>query len=237
MGVILRELAHPHQTVKHPGLFVAVNRPQFEIAQRQIAVGADLRLVDQHVGEAVHRLDAVGLLIHLGEVHVLPVVIEVARPLPEIRLEDLGTDDDVVTALEVFLPLPVLDDRAQQGAFGVPDDQPRARLVVELEEIQFPAETAVVPLFRLFQEPQMFVERLLRRETGPVDALEHLVVLVPPPVGAGHVEELEGPDHPRRGDMGSAAEIDIAALGIEADRLHIRRQIVDQLDLVVLPFF
>ena len=119
--------------------------------------------------------------------------------------------------------------------FGVPDDQPGADLVVELEQVQLPAEMAVVPLLRLFQDPQMLIERLLRREAGPVDALEHLVALVAAPVGAGHVEELEGPDHPRRGDMRPAAQIDVAALDIEADRLDVRRQIVDQLDLVVFP--
>ena len=78
------------------------------------------------------------------------------------------------------------------------DDEPGARLVVELEEIQFPAETAVVALFRLFEKPQMLRPAPpWRRKAGPVDALEHLVAFVAPPVGAGHVEELEGLDHPR----------------------------------------
>ena len=75
-----------------------------------------MRLVDHHVGEAVHRLDAVALLVHLGEVHVLPVIVEMARALPEFRLEDLGADDDIVAPLEVLFSLPVLDDRAQQRA-------------------------------------------------------------------------------------------------------------------------
>ena len=42
VGVVLGKLAHPHQAVQHARLFVAVNRAQLEIAQRQVAVGADL---------------------------------------------------------------------------------------------------------------------------------------------------------------------------------------------------
>ena len=185
--------------------------------------------------EAVHRLDAVGLLVHLGEIHVIPVVVEMSRTFPELGLEDLGADDDVVAAPEVFLPLPILDDRSQQGAFGVPDDQTRTRLLVDLEQIQFPSEAAVVALAGLFQDTQMFVERLLRREAGPVNPLEHLVALIPSPVGAGDAEELEGPDHARRRDMGPPAQVDVAVLGIKADRLHLGGEIVDQFDLVVFP--
>ena len=41
-------------------------------------------------------------------------------------------------------------------------------------------------LLGLLQAPQIFIELLLRRKGGAVDALEHLVALVPAPVGAGH---------------------------------------------------
>ena len=48
-------------------------------------------------------LIAVALLVHLGEIHVLAVIVEVAGTLPELGLEYLRADDDVVAALEVFL--------------------------------------------------------------------------------------------------------------------------------------
>src|SRR5438093_2540684 len=82
-------------------------------------------------------------------------------------------------------------------------------------EVELAAELAVVALLRLFEPPQMLVELLLREPGGAVDALEHRVPLVAPPVGAGGREELEVLHVARRGHVRPAAEVDEVALPVE----------------------
>ena len=58
-------------------------------------------------------------------------------------------------------PLELLYKVPEQRPFGVPDDQPGARLILNGEEIQLAAEFAMVTLFGLLDEVQMlfkFVE-------------------------------------------------------------------------------
>ena len=54
---------------------------------------------------------------------------------------------------------------------------------------------------------QVTVEGLPGLPRGPVDPLEHGLVLVPPPVGAGAAQQLEGRHPVRGGDMRSAAQV------------------------------
>ena len=49
----------------------------------------------------------------------------------------------------------------------------------------------MVALLGLFEPLQVRLELLLAEEGGAVDALQHLVLLVAAPVGAGHRGELE----------------------------------------------
>ena len=128
MGVVLGELAHPGEAVQHPGALVAQHRAQLEVAQRQVPVAADPGLVDQHVGQAVHGLDAVHLAFDFGEIHVVPVVVPMAGAFPEVRLEHLGAHDHLVAPLEMLPALEILDEAPQQGPFGMVDDHARPRL-------------------------------------------------------------------------------------------------------------
>jgi len=75
------------------------------------------------------------------------------------------------------------------------DDQPRARFVIHLKQIEFFAQTPVISLFGLFQERQIILKRLLIGKARAVDALEHLISLIAAPVGARHAQQLEGFDH------------------------------------------
>ena len=228
MSIILRKLPHAGQAVQHPRLLVAVHGAQLEVAQGQVPVAADLRLVDHHVGEAVHGLDAVALILHLREVHGLLVVIHVARLDPHVVPQDLRSQHDVVAPLEMFLALPVLDDGAQHGPLGVPDDEPGADFLIHLEEIQLLAELG------LLDEGEVLLHLSGRRKPRPVDALEHLVVLVAAPVGARHVEQLEGLDLARCRNVRPAAQIGEAALRVETHRLDVGGEVVDQFHLVGL---
>jgi len=234
MGVVLRELPHAGQAVQHARLLVAVDGAQLEVPQGQVPVAADLRFVDHHVREAVHGLDPVALVLHLGEVHGFLVVVHVARADPHVVPQDLRSQDNVVAPLEMLLALPVLDDGAQHRPLGVPDDESGAHLLVDLKEVQLPAELAVIAALGLLDEGEVLLHLFGCREPRPVNALEHLVVLVAPPVGARHVEELEGLDLSRRGDVRAAAQVGEVSLGVEAHRPDIGGQVLDQLHLVGL---
>ena len=202
MGVVLGELPHAGEAVEDTGFFVAVHRSEFEEAYRKIAVAAAGGFVDHHVGEAVHRLDAVALAVNLGEIHVFPVVVVVPGTLPELLPEKTRSEDDVVPPLQVLLALELLDEVAEEGAPGVPDDHPRADIVGEGKKVELPAQLAVVPLLGLFQALKVLLEPGPVGIAGAVDPLEHGIALVSAPVGAGDTEELEGDDPPGGGICG-----------------------------------
>src|SRR5215475_5730779 len=84
---------------------------------------------------------------------------------------------------------------------GVVDDGPlgmeegRAwRDRVEREEIELLADPAMVALLRLLDALHVGVEVLLAGPRGAINALEHLVPAVAPPVGAGDAGQPEGGD-------------------------------------------
>jgi hypothetical protein len=88
---------------------------------------------------------------------------------------------------------------------------------MEHEEVQLLPQPAVVPLPGLLQQVQVRVQVGLGEEGRAVDALEHLVLLAPQPIGAGHGEELEGPQAPGGGEVGTAAEVGPVSLPVDGD--------------------
>ena len=73
MGVILSKTANPHETVEHTGTLMAMYRTELEKAKWEVPITTQLGLIDHHVGETVHRLNAVTLLIkRVGEGIVAP---------------------------------------------------------------------------------------------------------------------------------------------------------------------
>ena len=89
---------------------------------------------------------------------------------------------------------------------------------VEAEEVELLAQLAVVPGARLLLALQVLVELLLGAEGGAVDALEHLVRLVAPEVGARGREQLDRADLLGRAHVGPAAQILEAAVAKDRDR-------------------
>ena len=239
VGVVLGEVAHAEEPVQHAGELVAVHLAELGDAQRQVAVAAPARLVDEQAAGAVHRLDRERLPVDLGEVHVLLVVVPVARPLPELAAQDLRRAHLLVAGLDVLLA-PVVDDRVPEAhALGVEEGEAGA-LLVEAEEVEVAAEAAVVALAGHLECLEIRRQLLLGRPGGAVDAREHRVVLVAAPVGAGQRGELEGAlaDLGGRGHVRPAAEVGELALGVDADGrdglagfLRRRDEVLDQLDL------
>ncbi len=85
--VVLSEAAGAQQAVHDAAHLVAVHGAELEVAQRQVAVGMQLALVQHHVARAVHGLHGVlgearilvGALVDVEEVHVLFVEAVVAQ--------------------------------------------------------------------------------------------------------------------------------------------------------------
>ena len=189
---------------------------------------------------AVHRAHgeaaAVLALGGLGEEHVLAVVLVVARPVPELLVEDLrGLDADVAALVELLAHL-ALDDVEQNGPAGQPERHAR-RLLAQREESELGPEAAVVVGPRGLEALEVLGEVLLGKEGGAVDAGQHLAVLVAAPVGTGDRVQLHGLDAPGRRRVRPAAEVLEVAVAVEADGLDalLRLEVLDQLDLVVLP--
>ena len=244
--VVLGEGAHPGEPLGHAAPLIAMEATEVGHAHRQIAVAPQGGAEEQAVARAVHRLDAeadvlvddvlarpgvarprLGLLGQLlrrvlepvegrREEHVLTVAGQVTAGLEERPVEDLRGDDLLVTVPPVELANVVDEPVVDRGA--APGEEGRGRSPrVEGEELQLLAELAVVPLLRLFDLLQVPLEQLGVREGGPVDALEHRVPLVTPPVRAGHVGQLEGLEETGARDVGPLAEVDPLAVPIDRE--------------------
>ena len=88
----------------------------------------------------------------------------------------------------------------------------RADLVGEREQVELGPEPSVIALGRLLQLVQVLLEVGVTRPRRSVDALQHRIALVAPPVGAGDPRQLEVPEPVGVGHVGPAAEVDEARL-------------------------
>ena len=85
----------------------------------------------------------------------------------------------------------------------------------------------MVAALGLFQAVEMLLQRLVRLEGGAVDALQPVPVLVAPPVGARHAEQLERRYPARRLNVGAAAQVLEVAVAVGGDRLVLRDAVND----------
>jgi hypothetical protein len=125
--------------------------------------------------------------------------------------------DEQIAAAQALVAHPVFHDLADHGAFGMPEDEAGAGELLNAEEVELLADEAMVALGCFFKAREVGVHFFLREEGGAVDALELRIFFVAEPVGAGHLGDFDGFDAASRGHMRAAAEIDKAAVAIEAD--------------------
>ena len=120
----------------------------------------------------------------------------------------------------LLLPLPYesLDGVVERRSLGRPERRAR-RDRVKLEEVQLLAETAVVPALRLLETVQVLLQLPLLVEGRAVDALEHLTVLIAPPIGAGGRQQLDVLHPPGAGHVGAPAQIQEGAVTVDRDDL------------------
>ena len=205
---------------------------ELAIAQRQVAVAAHVRLEDQHVAGAVHRLQRVFALLRLGREHVLAVVLPVPGLLPQALVEQLRAFDLLVAGVAIDGAHVLLDLLPERPALRMPEHD-TGRDVVDVEQVELAAEPAMVALLGFLEHAQVLLQLVLGRPRGAVDALEHLVAMVAAPIGAGHLHQLEVLEPARRRHVRPAAEILEGTLAIERDFLA-GRNAADDLGLVGL---
>ena len=186
--------------------------------------------VDHHVGEAVHRLDAETLLVNLGEIHVLAVVLVMPGALPQFRLEYLGTNDNVVTALEMFFTFEIFKYGAQHGPFGMPYGKAGANFIGKGKQVQLFPQLAMIAALCLLDTVQISFQLFFIGKGRSVDALQHAIFFVASPVGASYGKKLERLYTRSGRQMRTAAKIGKITLTVYRDRIH--TQVVNQLGLV-----
>ncbi len=212
---------------------VAIDRPEFPIADGEVAIAAQMGFVDHDVVRAVHRLELIlaALQLHGGE-HVFAIVVDVAAGLPEIQARHVRRIDEFVPVLDVLLAPEILDEQPDGGAFRMPQHEPGADLILNGNQVQFFADFPVVAAFDFFQAGEVRIELGLGGERGSIDPLEHRVTFVAAPVGSGRIEKLEGADMAGRRQVRTTAEIDEFTLGIGGDRLPVR-EALNQFNFIV----
>lgn len=72
MSIVLLETSHSGESGKRSADFVAMEDTEISIADRHVAVGADLVVEHETVARTVHGLDAEAVLLqHLEEEHIV----------------------------------------------------------------------------------------------------------------------------------------------------------------------
>src|SRR5450759_2691657 len=112
-------------------LLVAIYGTQFGPSKRKITIAANLRLVDENMEGAVHRLEHVLVPIDLERrVHVLLVEAPMARGLPELKIRYVGRVDEFIPTLDVLRTPEILDLLTNNGTLGMPENESSASLLL-----------------------------------------------------------------------------------------------------------
>ena len=199
MRVILGEGAHTHDAMQRAGWLIALAGTELRHAQRQFPVASQALVEDLHVAGAVHRLEGehavmLRLILDMGGEHVLAEFLPVAGGLPKLAVHQLRRAHLLVVGRVQAAAHIGLDRAVQHPSLGVPEDA-ADRFLLQMEQPHFLADAAMVALLRLLDLQQVRVQLLLVAPGGAVDAAEHGVAVVAPPIGAGHLLQLEGRTH------------------------------------------
>src|SRR5579875_3462166 len=149
--VVLGEATDAGESMERPAALEAIDRPEFRVTQRQIAVRMRLALVDEDVSGAVHRFEPKPLALDLDRPeHRVREVLQVPRGFVELFVDDVGRHDGLIAAFAQTGADEILDDSTDDRAFGVPKDEPPSGVFFDAEEAEFGPEFAVIALGGFF---------------------------------------------------------------------------------------
>ena len=202
---------------------VAMAAAEFRHPDRQIAIALDPLAKYQDVRWAIHRLqrhqigiagEDLAFVLNAGHLvghheHVLAIFAPMPGLLPLPRVHQLrGLHLLIAGGIEPAAHIGF--QRAPDHiALGMPEHR-SLRLRLEVEQIHFLADLAVIALGRFLEAEEVLVELLLVQPAGPIDAAQHRVVLVAAPIGARHARQLEGAGikPARGGEVRAAAHVE-----------------------------
>ena len=181
VGVVLSEAAHACQAVELAGLLPAIHGAKLGKAHRQVAVGVRLAVENFDVHRAVHRLEQIAVDLArielIGELAAgatfsrealdragiddrrklrVLVIREVAGCAVQAELADVWGKDLIVVRHAQFFGDEVLQFLADDGAIRCPQRQARADGFVDVEQLEFLAQLAVVAGFGLLEALEVF---------------------------------------------------------------------------------
>src|SRR4030042_638510 len=145
-----------------------VNQPCFSNSQREFLVRMKPLLVPEHSSWAVHWLDCKILLINLQGVHVLAIVIPMARNLPQVLVKDYRSLNLNIALLGMLLSPKVQKSIPYNHSFWVEEWEARAFLM-DREQSHVLSYLDVVSLLILFALFKIIIQHLLIREAGGIN--------------------------------------------------------------------
>ena len=184
------------------------------VAQRQVAVALDTLLEDQDVTGAVHRLERVIAFLAFRGEHVVAVFVPVAGLFPQALVQNLRPFDLLVAVVPIDAAHVLLHLLPQRPALGVPKHR-AGRMFVDVKQIQFTTQLAVVSLLGLLDHGQVLLQVVLAGPGRAVNALQHLVAVIAAPVGARHLHQLEVLELAGAGHVWAAAQVFKIALAVQ----------------------
>ena len=185
---------------------------------RQIPIGFQTVLEHLYVAGTIHRFKREHPFIgrRCGE-HVFAEFLPVARSFPERAVEHVRRVHLIIIG-PVIAAAHVIDEVLKQGpALFMPEHGTRT-LILEMKQIHFPPEFAVIAFFSFLKPCQVGFQIFFVCPCRSVNTGQHGVVAIAAPIGSGHLHQLEGlPDLPRRHHMRSAAQIEPVTLIVNPD--------------------
>ena len=155
--IVLVEAAHAEQAMQRALHLVAVHQADLARTNGQVAIAMRLGRVHEHAARAVHRLHAVLFFVDDRRVHVVLVVVPVARRLPQLLVHDHRRGDFHVAGLFVDLA-PVVEQRVLQNHAVGQEEREARRLVAHHEDVHLAANAAMVALLGLLEVVQVLLE-------------------------------------------------------------------------------
>ena len=165
--------------------------------------------------------------------HVLAELAPVTGFLPLRAVHELRRLDLVIAFFSQTSANIGFDLQPDLEAFWVPKHRSHGE-AVEMKQIELRRQLPVIALFGLFESMQMRFQVFLICPGRAVHALQHLVLTVTPPIGAGELHQFERfGQFARAGQVRAAAEIVPVPLAIDGNRLARRNDVIDDLGFVL----
>ena len=232
MSIILLEATNSDQTTKCARDFVSVQDAKVSQSHWQVSITDDAVLEHDTMGWAVHRLETVTSFVTAEQEHVFFVVLVVTTSLPQFEVVHVRGNNFMIASDSVLFSAQVHELVVNVGALWVPECAARRYIKVS-KELLLLSNDAMVTLFCLFAEMNVFIHLLLSWERNGIDALQTVIRCLAEPVGSRVAHDLKALDELGRWDVRASAQINqiatlvsshaLAVLNLGADRLDLER--------------